>query len=45
MAQQVLEYGGDMLKGDFTRLPKLQERAKNYDLECKHYLSIRKPKS
>ena len=44
MAQQVLEYGGDMLKGDFTLLPKLQERAKNYDLECKHYLSIRKPK-
>ena len=45
MAQQVLEYGGDLLKGDFTLLPKLQERAKNYDLECKHYLSIRKPKS
>jgi hypothetical protein len=45
MAQQVLKYGGDLLKGDFTLIPKLQERAKNYDLECKHYISIRKPKS
>jgi hypothetical protein len=45
MAQQALDYGGDLLKGDFALLPKLQERARNYDLECKHYLSIRKPKS
>ena len=45
MIQQAQKYGGDILKGDFTLLPKLQERAKNYDLECKHYLSIRKPKN
>ena len=44
MAQQVQKYGGDLLKGDFTLLPKLSERAKNYELECKHYSSIRKPK-
>lgn len=45
MAQQLQKYGGDLLKGDFKLLPKLRERAKNYELECKHYLSIRKPKT
>lgn len=42
MGQQVLDFGGDLLKGDFTILPKLQERARKYDLECQHYLSIHK---
>jgi hypothetical protein len=42
MGQQVSEYGADLLKGDFTILPKLQARAKKYDLECQHYLAIHK---
>jgi hypothetical protein len=42
MGQQVLDYGADLLKGDFSILPKLQTRARKYDLECQHYLSIHK---
>jgi hypothetical protein len=42
MEQQLLDYGADLLKGDFTIVPKLQARAKKYDLECQHYLSIHK---
>ena len=42
MGQQILDYGGDLLKGDFAILPKLQSRARKYDLECKRYLSIHK---
>jgi hypothetical protein len=42
MGQQILDYGKDLLKGDFTILPKLQARAQKYDLECQHYLSIHK---
>jgi hypothetical protein len=42
MGQQMLDYGADLLKGDFTMLPKLQARARKYDLECQHYLSIHK---
>jgi hypothetical protein len=45
MAKQVIDNGKDLLKGDFSLLPKLQERARNYDLECQHYLSIHKSKS
>jgi hypothetical protein len=45
MGQQLLDQGADLLKGDFTILPKLQDRARKYALECDHYLSIRKPKS
>jgi len=44
MGQQLLDHGADLLKGDFTTLPKLQDRARKYALECDHYLSIRKPK-
>ncbi len=44
MGQQLLDYGADLLKGDFTIMPKLQGRAKKYALECDRYLSIRKPK-
>ena len=43
MGQQVLDYGSDLLKGDFSILPKLQARAKKYDQECQRYLSIHKP--
>ena len=42
MGQQVLDYGANLLTGDFTILPKLQARAKKYDQECKRYLSIHK---
>jgi hypothetical protein len=42
MGQQVLDYGAELLKGDFTVMPKLQARARKYDLECKRYLSIHK---
>jgi hypothetical protein len=42
LGQQVLDYGGELLKGDFTIMPKLQARAKKYDLECQRYLSIHK---
>jgi hypothetical protein len=45
MGQQVAEQGADLLKGDFAILPKLQERAKKYDAECKRYLASRKSKS
>ena len=44
MGQQLLDQGADLLKGDFTILPKLQDRARKYALECERYLSIRKPK-
>jgi hypothetical protein len=42
MGQQVLDYGADLLKGNFAILPKLQARARKYDLECQRYLSIHK---
>jgi len=45
MTGQVLETGADLLKGDFSRLPALQTRARKYDQECKRYLSIHKPKA
>jgi hypothetical protein len=44
MGQQLLDHGADLLKGDFAIMPKLQERARKYALECDRYLSIRKPK-
>lgn len=40
MGRQILDYGADLLKGDFAILPKLQDRARKYDLECQRYLSI-----
>ncbi len=45
MDQQLLDHGADLLKGDFGIMPKLQERARKYALECDRYLAIRKPKS
>ncbi len=45
MGQQLLDHGADLLKGDFAIMPKLQDRARKYALECDRYLSIRKPKS
>lgn len=45
MGQQVAEHGAELLKGDFAILPRLNERAKKYDAECKRYLAARKAKS
>ncbi len=45
MGQQLLDHAIDILKGDFSIMPKLHERARKYALECDRYLSIRKPKS
>lgn len=42
MTEQIAEQGADLLRGDFTILPKLQQRAKKYDAECKRYLSTHK---
>jgi hypothetical protein len=42
MGKQLMDYGADLLKGDFAILPKLHARAKKYDLECQRYLSIHK---
>jgi len=42
MGQQVLDYGGELLKGNFKVMPKLQVRAKKYNLECQRYLSSHK---
>lgn len=44
MGQNLLDQGAGLLKGDFAIMPKLQDRARKYALECDHYLSIRKPK-
>jgi hypothetical protein len=45
MGQQLLDHAADLLKGDFAIMPKLQDRARKYALECDRYLSIRKPKA
>ena len=42
MGQQLLDHGADLLKGDFAIFPKLQARARKYDMECQRYLSIHK---
>ena len=43
--QQLQEFGADLLKGDFTILPKLQKRAGKYAQDCKRYVNIHKIKS
>jgi len=45
MGQQLLDQAVDLLKGDFTRMQKLQKRAAKYARECDRYLAIRKPRS
>jgi hypothetical protein len=42
--QQLLQYGTSLLNGDFSILPKLQERAKKYALACERYAKIHKTK-
>lgn len=36
-SDQLLSFGRDFLKGDFTLLPKLQKRAEDYLAECKKF--------
>jgi hypothetical protein len=42
--QQLQEFGADLLKGDFTILPRLQKRAGKYAQDCKRYVEIHKIK-
>ncbi len=42
MGSQIMEVGTDLLKGDFTIMPKLQARARKYDQDCKRYLAAHK---
>jgi len=42
--QQLLEYGTDLIKGDFSLMPALQKRAKKYALDCNRYLALHKTK-
>jgi hypothetical protein len=42
MGQQTAKNAADLLRGDFSILPKLQQRAKKYDQECKRYLATHK---
>jgi len=42
--QQLLEYGMDFIKGDFSLMPNLQKRARKYALDCEHYMAIHKSK-
>lgn len=41
---QLLEHGTDLLKGDFSIMPRLQKRAQKYALDCERYLAIHKSK-
>jgi hypothetical protein len=42
LGKELVDYGTELFKGDFTIMHKLQARAKKYDLECQRYLSIHK---
>ena len=42
--QQLLEYGKDLMMGDFSLMPNLQKRAKKYAQECDRYIAIHKTK-
>jgi hypothetical protein len=42
--QQLLEYGVPLLNGDFSIMPKLQDRARKYALACERYAKIHKLK-
>lgn len=42
--RQLLEYGAPLLNGDFSIMPKLQDRAKKYTLACERYAKIHKLK-
>ena len=42
--QQLIEYGMDLINGDFSLMPALQKRAKKYALDCERYMSQHKSK-
>ena len=42
--QQLLEYGKDLMMGDFSLMPNLQKRAKKYAQDCDRYIAIHKTK-
>jgi hypothetical protein len=42
MCEQLKEHGVELLRGDFTILPRLQERSKKYAQECKRYAANHK---
>ena len=42
--QQLLEYGKDLMMGDFSLMPNLQKRARKYAQECDRYMAIHKTK-
>lgn len=42
---QLLEFGTDFMKGDFTLLPKVQKRAEDYLAECKKFANRQNIKS
>ena len=42
--QQLLEYGMDFIKGNFSLMPNLQKRAQKYVLDCKRYIAIHQSK-
>ena len=44
-SNQLLEFSADFLKGDFTLLPKLQERADDYLEECQKFAGRHKSAS
>jgi hypothetical protein len=44
MCDQLQEHGEPLLRGDFSMIPRLQERAQKYALECKHFAEIRRVK-
>lgn len=41
---QLIEHGGDLMKGDFSLMPSLQKRAKKYALDCDRYIALHKVK-
>jgi hypothetical protein len=44
MCQQLLDHGTALLSGDFSIMPKLQDRARKYALACERYAKIHKLK-
>ena len=43
--EQLVHFGADFLKGDFTLMPALQKRADDYLAECKKFAEQKKTKS
>ena len=43
--EQLLKFGADFLKGDFTLMPALQKRAEDYLAECKRFAEQKNSKT